>query len=80
MLLKDRLALVDAALADWISGEIIASKTHETFPERMIVVKSDDTYAVLRGFMITGAAHVSVDLEDASADQAIAFLMEKVDI
>lgn len=68
---------VDAKLAQWITGEIVADRRVEKFNERTVVFKLDDeSYYVARGFPVGTSAHVSLDRQDVTADEAIAWLME----
>lgn len=74
-----QLKTLAAKLSTWIRGDIIAFKTHKTYPERVVVTKYEDRYTVFRGFVSnTGEAYVSVDLDTGSPDTVIAHLVGKL--
>lgn len=70
---------IAAALANWISGDVIARRTVDEYGTEIVITKDADGYSVLRAFGIGEVAHVSVDLQDVPETKVIEHLLSKYD-
>lgn len=64
----------EAALADWIDGEVVAENVDDYGGGR-IVVRKGELFTVLRVFGTDDRAMVSCDLQDAPVELALQLLV-----
>lgn len=69
----------DPALKPWIGDDkIIACNWSDKCANLVVITKSeeDEDYCLLRAFLLGGTVHVSVDLNNRSADELIYSLLD----
>jgi hypothetical protein len=66
---------IEAELKNWIDGEVVTRRADQ-YGTTIVVTKSPDGYTVIRAFTIGDGAGVSLDLQNATADETIDHLLK----
>lgn len=68
---------IENALSGWTAGADVVAQKEFGGDTKVVVTREGDAFTVLRAFSIGDRADVSCDLREASAEEAIAHLLEK---